>query len=206
MRGERWWFQPTQVRRRWGLQRCQQGSLVLARQTGERHPDRARRIAAVDQQGTRLYALDHVIVRTLLRSAGGEGPGLLEQLIPAGATLGGPGRLLGFLFLPWLRISHAGVDIRSGGDRHPVAPRVVHSGVVHHRQHVVERRHPPRSRRRHDAIAPRLSRPLRSAAARPATTSHERLISLCKSLNCNGQNQTAEKNSLHETPSWLLAS
>src|SRR3954447_18476536 len=118
---------------------------------------------------------------------GGEGSSLLEQLIPAGAALGGPGRLLGFLFLPWLRISRAGVDIRSGGNRHPVAPRVIHSGVAHHRQHVVERRHPPRSRRRHDAIAPRLSRSLWPAAARPATTSHERLISLCKSLNCSFQ-------------------
>src|SRR3954469_22213130 len=136
---------------------------------------------------------------------GGEGSSLLEQLIPAGAALGGPGRLLGFLFLPWLRISHAGVDIRSGGNRHPVAPRVVHSGVVHYRQHVVERKHPPRSPCRRDAIAPRQRRSLWPAAARPAATPHERLISFCKLLNYNGQNQTAEKNSLHETISWLAA-
>src|SRR4051812_38833288 len=97
------------------------------------------------------------------------------------------------------------MDIRRRSNRHPVTPRVIHSGIVHHRQHVVERRHPPRSRRRHDAIAPRLSRPLRSAAARPATTPHERLISPCKSLKHNSQNQTAEKNSLHETISWLVA-
>src|SRR3982751_3218616 len=100
----------------------------------------------------------------------------MVKLMPAGAAPGGPGRLLGLLFLPWLRISRAGVDIRSGGNRHPVAPRVIHSGVVHYGQHVVERRHPPRSRRRHDAIAPRQRRPLWPAAARPAATPHERLV------------------------------
>ena len=151
------------------------------------------------RQGAQLYAL------LLVAECRGRWLRPIGALIPAGAPLGGPGRLLGFLFLPWLRIGHAGVDIRSGGNRHAVAPRVIHSGVVHHRQHVVERRHPPRSRRRHDAIAPRLSRPLWPAAARPATTPHECLISLCKSFNCTGQNQTAEKNSLHETQSWLVA-
>ena len=143
--------------------------------------------------------------RTGPRQPRPSGNGGSKSRFPLRSALGGPAPPARPPPSSRLHIGHAGMDIRSGGNRHPVAPRVIHSGVVHHRQHVVERGHPPRSRRRHDAIAPRLSRPLRSAAARPATTPHERLISLCKSLNCNGQNQTAEKNSLHETPSWLVA-
>ena len=140
--GKRQRLQPAQARRRWDLPRCQQGCLVLGRYTGERHPDRAGHILVIDGQGAQLYVLDLATLRKLLRNAGGDGPGLLEQLIPAGAALGGPGRLLGFLFLPWLRISRAGVDIRSGGNRHPVPATVINPRIVDHRQHVIERGQP----------------------------------------------------------------